>query len=505
MNAHITFSAAKNGSKICSADGIPLHSKYNPEREAELFASSAETDFLPSCVLVTEPALAYCVLPLRQKFPGAKLYAVRYCADFAETDALFDRVFYLHSPDGGAQLENTLFSVIGDEEICSCRFLSWVPSAKIFTAEDKETWCAIKNAVNKARMSLVTHSHFAKRWFKNAYIFCVAANKTAEIHAGTQPVVVAASGTSLLQSLAPLKENRASYFLLAVSSALSPLLAAGLEPDLVISTDGGYWAKRHLEELKDRPALPLALSVEGACPAVVLGKNPIVPLGFSDGFETTMARFCGFTPMRAERNGTVSGTALEFALNITSGDIFLCGLDLASSKGMQHCPPNRLETVNESADMKMQTKEGRLTRARCNSDALGIYRKWFAAENPAFSGRVFRLSADFQFSHTLKSIPDVNFSFFKKRLCEAENSSELQAIGIQERQISCNIEERKKRAHNFISAHSDTEEWLHSLFPAEYLAWKRSRDNKEEKRAALEEKNSEFLARLLGAQCHTQK
>ena len=153
----------------------------------------------------------------------------------------------------------------------------------------------------------------------------------------------------------------------------------------------------------------------------------------------------------------------------------------------------------------MQTKEGRLTRARCNSDALDIYRKWFAAENPAFSGRVFRLSADFQFSHTLKSIPDVNFSFFKKRLYEAENSSELQAIGMQERQIDCNAKERKKRAHDFIAAHSDTDEWLHSLFPAEYLAWKRTVEGKREKRAALEEKNSEFLARLLGAQCHTQK
>ena len=503
MNPVITFSTAKNGSKTCSLNGISLHSNYNPEREAQQFVHSVDMDFTPSFILITEPALSYCVMPLKERFPEAKICAVRYCNDFKSEDIMFDRVFYLNTPDYGQKLESELFSYMGDEGICSCRFLSWLPAAKIFSEHDKTAWNSIKNTVKTAHSSLATHSYFAQRWFRNAHIFCNSVRKTAFVKHGNMPVIITASGTSLEKSLEPLKNCRHSYFLIALSSSLLPILEAGIKPDMVLSTDGGYWAKRHLEELKNHHEIPIALSAEAAYPGGLTETNTVIPLGFADGFETVMAKLCGFKLMNAERNGTVSGTALEFALGITDGDIFFCGLDLAAGKGLQHCRPNELELIAEVSDNRIKSKEGRLNRAQQNSEALKIYRQWFSAENPRFKGRIYRLSENFKYENTLGSIKDVDFSFFNTRIAESIKKSDLCRISIENTKLPSSSL-RAERIKKFIEANSSSEDWLHSIFPAEYLSWKRSIKEREKKFEILKKKNEDFLARLQGKLCRTR-
>ena len=318
------------------------------------------------------------------------------------------------------------------------------------------------------------------------------------------PVIITASGTSLEKSLEPLKNCRHSYFLIALSSSLLPLLEAGIKPDMVLSSDGGYWAKRHLEELKNHNEIPIALSAEAAYPGGLAETNTVIPLGFADGFETVMAKLCGFKLMNAERNGTVSGTAVEFALGITDGDIFFCGLDLDAGKGLQHCRPNALELISEVSDNRIKSKEGRFTRARLNSEALKIYRQWFSAENPRFKGRVYRLSENFKYENTLGSIKDVDFSFFDKRIAESIKKSDFCRISIENTELPYSSV-RAERIKNFIEANSSSEEWLHSIFPAEYLSWKRSIKEREKKFEILKKKNEDFLARLQGKLCRTRR
>ena len=503
MNISITFSNAKNGSKTCSLNGVPLHSNYNPEREARQFVDSVDADFLPSFILITEPALSYCVLPLKERFPGSKICAVRYCRDFKSEDKFFDRVFYLDKPDYGKNLESELFSYMGDEGICSCRFLSWLPAAKIFPAHDKAAWGAVKNTVKLSQASLVTHSYFAQRWFGNACIFCSSVKKTAFVKRGNMPVVITASGSSLENLPDLLKKCRNTYFLIALSSSLLPLLNAGIKPDIVLSCDGGYWAKRHLEVLQNHHDIPVALSVEAACPKKIMETNTVIPLGFSDGLETVMAKSCGFELMNAERNGTVSGTALKFALDITDGDVYFCGLDLAPGKGLQHCRPNRLELIAEISDDRIKSKESRIARARVNSHSLEIYRQWFSAENSAFKGRVYRLSENFKYENSLGSIEDADFTFFNKRTVESSKKSNFCKIIMENTELSpCSV--RAGQIESFIASNSSSEEWLHSIFPAEYLSWKRSVKDGEQKFEVLEKKNEDFLTCLQRKLCRTR-
>ena len=64
----IKYDNAKNGDRICSIDGIKLHSAYDPQKEAERFVSGLECSFSPTHIVITGPALSYCAGFLRKRF-----------------------------------------------------------------------------------------------------------------------------------------------------------------------------------------------------------------------------------------------------------------------------------------------------------------------------------------------------------------------------------------------------------------------------------------------------
>ena len=415
----LVFSDAKNGEKTCASGGKYLHSSYNPTREAEQYVAHLSAPFNPSAVIIIEPALSYCAPFLRKRFPDATLCAVRLSNDFSASDGAWDSVF---AADGA--LADILFCRLGEETLCAALFFAWQPSEQVFSAETTDVWQAIKAAVLKSRDVLATRAYFAKRWIKNTVRFCARVQNTALIQKGSADIIVAASGPSLRTSLPFLAQHRASFFLLAVSSALLPLLHAGITPDVVLSTDGGFWAKKHLAlSGYDVSAVPFALAAEGACPAAVLKTNVIVPLYYEDGIEKDFFTACTIPAMSATRNGTVSGTAIALALALTSGNVYACGLDLAPAQGFQHTGPNALEAQDEAKDNRLRTKQTRIAASACNGGALTVYRDWFAAESERLAKRVFRLSDSYPFVHTLGKMRDVDWDFFTREHASAPSTT----------------------------------------------------------------------------------
>lgn len=405
----IAFSDAKNGETTCALGGKHFHSAYNPSREAEQFVARLSVPFNPSAVVIIEPALSYCASFLRKRFPHAMLCAVRTCTFFSASDEAWDAVFA-----SCATLSEQLFSKLGEETLCSALFFAWQPSEQLFPEASGQAWRAIKAAVLKSRDVLATRSYFAKRWMKNAVRFCARLRHPALLRRGTGDILIAASGPSLRSSLPHIAAHRTRFFLIALSSALLPLLHEGVTPDLVLSTDGGFWAKRHLECCGyDITHIPFALAAESACPTVLLETQTVVPLCYSDGIEAPLLSACGLPAMGAVRNGTVSGTAVEFALTLTSGNIYLCGLDLATAPGFQHTQPNALELRNEAHDARLHPKHTRIAAAAFGAHgSLAIYRDWFISASERLAQRVFRLSDSYPFVHSLGKIQDIDWTAF---------------------------------------------------------------------------------------------
>ncbi|HBG66035.1 MAG TPA: hypothetical protein DDW78_06135 [Treponema sp.] len=489
----IVFAKAADGSMTCTCKSIRLHSAYKPGHEAERFVQSISCDFTPGYVTVTGPALSYCIPYFKQRFPSAKLCAIRYAQEFSSTDNLWDKVFY--AADTAVPLSEQLFMYMGEEGLASCLFVSWQPSEKAFPDAYEASWKAIKSAVIKSRNILATRSFFAKRWAKNALRFCHFAKQTARIQAGDAPVLICASGPSLKASLPLIRRHRDSFFLIAVSSALQPLVHEAIIPDICISTDGGYWAKLHLAAaLQAHPEIVLALPAEAACYAQAFS-HTIVPLSYGDGISETLLQACGFAAIHAERNGTVSGTAAQLALSLTSGDVFFCGLDLAPSSGAAHTAPNALECFHAPADCRLRTQETRTAPATFPSASLSLYADWFAAQD--FGGRLFRLSDHYRYRNSLGSIQDISWESCERALSRA--------AGKRMPRIERNMDDPDGRTIVFLQEivrkNLGKAEWLREAYTADNVLLERSRGTAQEAalRHKLHEKMSLFCEDIMRA------
>ena len=465
----VTFEESRTGQKTCSVQGKYLHSKYNPQNEGERFAENIQADFSPLCVFILEPALSYCAPAIKKRFSEATICAIRFTHEFCESDKLWDKVFYA-SDSSQIPVSEQLFSALGEEKLISSLSIDWAPSKQVFPEESAYAWNEIKKGILKARDVIATRAYFSKRWLNNSIIFASKIKKTLLLEEGNMPVIIAASGPSLESSLPFLKEQRSKFFLIALSSAFMPLAKSSIAPDIVISSDGGFWAKKHLE-FSGQKSTVFALEAEGAAPKKLLEKGGILPLCYPDGLEKVLLDSIGCPYMLSERNGTVAGTALCFSYTLTKGNVYLCGLDQAPAKSFQHTQPNALETDNAKKDFRLKNKETRITSSRFNSSAsLEIYRNWFITNSGYFSNRVFRLSDNYKYDFNLGQIREINWEEFIKN--ESHNTA-IKKIVFKEGKIKINGDERRKKLLETLKNLSETNQFADEVFPMDSILIKR--------------------------------
>jgi hypothetical protein len=94
------------------------------------------------------------------------------------------------------------------------------------------------------------------------------------------------------------------------------------------------------------------------------------------------------------QRGTVSASALDMALNLTSGDIFIAGLDLENSGIRSHARPYSLDRFIEEKAGRLnpvysQTfKRAALLKA---GGSFGIYASWFEKQLTSYPRRLYSL------------------------------------------------------------------------------------------------------------------
>lgn len=480
----VEFFLAKNSSESAKANGIALHSAYNPEIEAERFAQGLDASFVPACVIVLEAALGHCLPFLRKKFPGAKIGVIRFCEDFKSRDKEWDFALSLRkdaSEKGASEpLSERLFLALGEEGLYKTLFYEWPPSARAWPEETRIAWQEIKAAAQKAKAVLATREHFGKRWLKNKIHFFERLQKTATLKKIKAPLVICASGPSLEEALPAIKAARKKIFLCALSSSATVLARFGLEPDLCMSCDGGWWAKKHLDIFRKRLLnCPLALATEAALPACLFKTKTIVPLCYDDdALSKELFDALGVGCLFARRNGTVSGSALELFKSLSDGPIFFAGLDMQASKTRGHARPNALQTESEAKDFRLFPKATRAARSALKNEALEIYASWFSSF-PLKEERVFRIKGREPFKRRLGSIADISAEDFLKKL---ESQKNCESASFFTAANLSNEKDKKGAMRQVLEKWRGSKEFLAELFPADCIMAAREKDEQEKKR-----------------------
>ena len=461
----IDFLEAKDGSKTFSADGVFYHSSYSPIKEAQRFVETTQFLFNPKLIFFVEPGFSFCVPFFKKRFPNCKIICIRLFDHIFDDEKSWDYVLRYNQIQNFSQ---TLIQTFGEDSLLSSTVLIWKPAEKLFENKLPDIISNYKAALENCKTLLVTRQFFEKKWLINSCNYIKNIQKLIKPEFKTElDVVVCASGPSLEPCINILKSYQNKVFIICLSSALRVLLHNSIVPDLILTTDGGFWAGEHLKLLKTNSNIPIAAPCEAFIPKQILKKNPILALHYNDESSficTEFLKAARLPSFEAVRNPTVSGTGLFFSKSISSNNIFFCGLDLAGNKGFQHTQPNELEKNNELYDTRIKTKETRIGRSRYNSDSLQIYRDWFASLDTNTTAKVFRVIEQNK-QKNLGNIKDITPEDF----CNKINKTNAQKKPgfFEDIQIQNN---NTKTVLDKICSLLNTEKWKCQIFPADYIS-----------------------------------
>jgi hypothetical protein len=392
---------SRSGGLTCSARGVWLHSRYEPDREARRFALSSIGESRPSSVLLLGPCLDYLSPAIRSILPGARIVSIQFSSDFSglalgEPDASW-------YPSSGIGLEDFVDTCLDEDSISGVAVLEWEPAIRAFPEAASAARKAVASSLDRLASSTATVKSMGKRWIANACASFLQAGRACIASPTEAPVLIVAAGPSLRPALSSIAGSPRSFYAIAVSSALAACRAAGLEPDIVVSTDGGYWSRLHLYSLASHP-LPLATALTALPSASIYGSSPILLLDQGSFAESELLPGLGSRPLAIPAHGTVSGTALRLASRLTSGPVIAAGLDLASIGAIDHASPHGFDSILSAGVSRLSPQEGRTWQRGMASSPLPLpggawrssrsllaYASALRLDALSMAGRLFRL------------------------------------------------------------------------------------------------------------------
>lgn len=339
-----------------------FHSRYAPMAEAERYTESSLSHKNPALVIIVGGGKNYIGQAVSRVFPVAKVMLLQPTDRFLGTEVHLPSLHW--HPESLVSLENFLRAGIKAELLPGgVSVVEWKPVMKAFPLVSDKIMSAIKLALEEAGASAASSRFWARRWLKNCLRFAKAEPVLAVPEQSHKPIVLACAGPGLDYSLSCLREHAGKARIFALSSALSALASYKLEPELVVSTDPGFWNALHQRQLA-ASAFKLAIppSAYTICDALI--KNPVLPLYTGLLFEQETLNCMAYPWLETAASGSSSGTALSLAIKMTKGEVFIVGYDLAAHNYVDHSIHyafNNLETEKVSRTKPLESmRSGRI-------------------------------------------------------------------------------------------------------------------------------------------------
>jgi hypothetical protein len=399
--------AARSGAATLTIDGVAIHSAYDPEREAQRFIRDSLGDDVPSTVIVLGEGLGHLTTAVRARYPAVRTIRIVYSQEiFRAAPEGTDLAWH---PGADRGLTGFLRSHLDEIDVEGLRVIEWPASARLFPAVSLMANRAVRQVAQEMNGSLVTTLASGRLWIRNTFAnFLSLANPVAGAPCGrARPVLIAAPGPTLEHAVSLIREARASFELWALPTSCNLLESAGLSPDLIVMTDGGFYSMHHLQF--SALSCPIAMPLSAARGSWNLNRKPGLTGPFlleqPAFFESALLRAAGVTVPIVPPHGTVAATAIDLALSVTDAPVIVAGLDMCSLDILSHARPNAFDAL-------LHLQAGRLTphtslcfqrasrqlmrrleaggRSRV-SPSLLTYAGWLNEEHASGRNRLYRL------------------------------------------------------------------------------------------------------------------
>lgn len=329
---------SRNGEPNVEVAGVPYHSSYNPGREAEKFYSSYAIE-KADVILHFGWGLGYAGEVLRQRAkPSARVII------FEPDEELFS-LWRTHSD--GAILQDARFQFVvggrvsqffdewaleGCQEMDRFLWLIWPAARQSHSVLAGSLQENFKTRLRDRAANLLTHFQNGRMYFEN-----VVANfeYQGEPDAGrlfgrfrNVPVVIVSAGPSLDRNIRDLRGMEDRCFILAVDTALRPLLAAGVVPHAAIIADPTELNARHVTGVIPESTFLIAEQAVNSLALQSANRRFLFGLGLFP--DPLFAKF-GFAKTPLQVWGSVATAALDLAWRMEANPIIFAGQDFGYS------------------------------------------------------------------------------------------------------------------------------------------------------------------------------
>ena len=385
-----------------------LHSRYNPQAEAEKYINTLTFRQNPRFFILIEPGNGYMIPPLKNKYPEAKIIAL-HIEEPEDTQNHTDCVAWIL--DKGTPLTTFLENEIPDTKAEHLQIIEWRPALTVYRESYLKILAETVEFIKRIDANKRTVSAFGERWFKNFFKILGTTQKfIIPAHDSDTPCIITGAGPCLEESLSAIKslKEKKRIIILAVSASVPALRARDIYPDLIISTDGGNWALFHIYEClrgMENVSISIAASLFAALPALPENANLLL---ISDGsfWQNLILQNLKLPYINLAQRGTVSASAIDLALVLTKGSICISGMDLAHKDIQSHARPYSLDRFSEEKSTRL-TPFYSQNFVRSSEIAWGeshnIYASWFGKILKEYPKRLYTLGNNHPVFGELKS------------------------------------------------------------------------------------------------------
>lgn len=410
INISYELKKSKTGDPTLEIDGVWIHSRFDPKKEAERFATELPHDGSDRIYLLFGAGLGYILPYLINKENVTIIWMEPFPFFIQEAFKIFD--FSKPLLDGklilitGEGMEDQLSEAVKGKGTHPISFVPHRGSWQWKEADYQRLKFTAEQMFHKKDVNLATLTRFEKIWAKNICYNLPELSKFRPVSdlfgiAEGISIVVCGAGPSLSESISELINYRNQFLLLAVDTALPILSSFGVEPDLIFSVDPQALNSQYLEDYSGDAIL--VFDPTSTYLSLRLDKGPNKGFVTSSPFplirllERTGTSEIGSVPF----GGSVSTNAASLATLMGAKFVFLVGQDLSFTKGLAHSKGAVLEErLNYLESRKFRREKhnykqlfalpqkkvtGNQEETYITNEKMLIFKKWFedhAKENP---------------------------------------------------------------------------------------------------------------------------